>query len=643
MLVSTENLYDVLEDIKNSKYLAIDTETLGLSSFKGDSLFSIIISTDNNDYYFNFKDYPEESISPLPRSVIENLREIFLDDTLVFFMQNAKFDMHMLAREGLLIAGKVYDLMFLDRIYFNQHMSYNLTNITKRWGDEKLDIVWEYITKNKLITKTELPEFGKTIEQPHFDRVPFSIMQPYGEQDGRGTLNVGLKILESLKLEDSQLAANVAPQMQIVENEARLVHTLFRMEQRGVQLDVDYCRKALAHYFGIIKDVEEKFKTATGLDFVKGTTVFEEVFASEKEKWEKTEKGNWKWDADVLSTFKNPVAGLAISWSEAKKQSEYFANFLFYSDANGVLHPDFQQSGTVTGRMSSRSPNMQNLSSPDKYEENTEAALYPVRKALVPRPGYFFAMIDYAQSEYRLFLEYAKANDVIREVLNGKDVHQANADIAGVTRKQAKTVGFGLLYGQGVGKLAYSLFDTMGSSLQVSAMHKKSINFGVTKEDEEIYKTCTPEMLAHDLPLIKKASEIKNLILKTNPAYGDLMKAITNTAKSRKYLRNFYGRRLQFTDSRYCYKAVNHLIQSSCADMIKFAMNEIDAYLLDKESRMLLQLHDELVIEVKEGEEYILPEIKRIMESAYPYKLLPQIAEISWSKESMAQKLKWDK
>jgi DNA polymerase-1 len=643
MLVSTENLYDVLEDIKNSKYLAIDTETLGLSSFKGDSLFSIIISTDNNDYYFNFKDYPEESISPLPRSVIENLREIFLDDTLVFFMQNAKFDMHMLAREGLLIAGKVYDLMFLDRIYFNQHMSYNLTNITKRWGDEKLDIVWEYITKNKLITKTELPEFGKTIEQPHFDRVPFSIMQPYGEQDGRGTLNVGLKILESLKLEDSQLAANVAPQMQIVENEARLVHTLFRMEQRGVQLDVDYCRKALAHYFGIIKDVEEKFKLQTGLDFVKGTTVFEEVFASEKEKWEKTEKGNWKWDADVLETFKNPVAGLAISWSEAKKASEYFANFLFYCDASGVLHPDFQQSGTVTGRMSSRSPNMQNLSSPDKYEENTEAALYPVRKALVPRPGYFFAMIDYAQSEYRLFLEYAKANDVIREVLNGKDVHQANADIAGVTRKQAKTVGFGLLYGQGVGKLAYSLFDTMGSSLQVSAMHKKSINFGVTKEDEEIYKTCTPEMLAHDLPLIKKASEIKNLILKTNPAYGDLMKAITNTAKSRKYLRNFYGRRLQFTDSRYCYKAVNHLIQSSCADMIKFAMNEIDAYLKDKKSKMLLQIHDELVVETHESEEYILPEIKRIMESAYPYKLLPQIAEISWSKESMAQKLKWDK
>lgn len=642
MLVSTENLYDVLEDIKNSKYLAIDTETLGISSFKGDSLFSIIISTDNNDYYFNFKDYPEENIVALPKDTIVKLQQA-LDNVPVVFGQNFKFDMHMLARDGLFIKGKIYDLMFLDRIYFNQHMSYNLTNITKRWGDEKLDIVWEYITKNKLITKTEMPEFGKTIEQPHFDRVPFSIMQPYGEQDGRGTLNVGLKILEAIKLEDSQLTSSVAPQMQVVENESRLVHTLFRMEQRGVQLDIPYCEKALAHYFGIIKDVEEKFKTATGLDFVKGTTVFEEVFASEKEKWEKTEKGNWKWDADVLGTFKNPVAGLAISWSEAKKQSEYFANFLFYCDASGVLHPDFQQSGTVTGRMSSRSPNMQNLSSPDKYEEDTAAALYPVRKALVPRPGYFFAMIDYAQSEYRLFLEYAKANDVIREVLNGKDVHQANADIAGVTRKQAKTVGFGLLYGQGVGKLAYSLFDTMGSSLQVSAMHKKSINFGVTKEDEEIYKTCTPEMLAHDLPLIKKASEIKNLILKTNPAYGDLMKAITNTAKTRKYLRNFYGRRLQFTDARYCYKAVNHLIQSSCADMIKFAMNEIDAYLKDKKSKMLLQIHDELVIETHESEEYILPEIKRIMESAYPYKLLPQIAEISWSRESMAQKLKWDK
>jgi len=333
---------------------------------------------------------------------------------------------------------------------------------------------------------------------------------------------------------------------------------------------------------------------------------------------------------------------LAIEWAEAKKQSEYFANFLFYCDSKGVLHPTFNQAGTVTSRLSSKDPNAQNWPSPDKYEGDTEVALYPVRRSFIPRPGYFFAMIDYAQSEYRLFLDYAKANDVITEVLGGKDVHQANADIAGVTRKQAKTVGFGLLYGQGVGKLAYSLFNTKGSSLQVSAMHKKNINFGVTKADEEIYKTCTPEMLAHDLPLIKKASEIKNLILKTNPAYGDLIKSVTNTAKTRGYIRNYYGRRLYFPDSRYCYKAVNHLIQSSCADMIKFAMNDIDFYLADKQSRMLLQIHDEVVIEVKYGEEFIIPVIKKYMEAAYKHRRLPQVAEVSWSKESMAQKLKWE-
>ena len=75
--------------------------------------------------------------------------------------------------------------------------------------------------------------------------------------------------------------------------------------------------------------------------------------------------------------------------------------------------------------------------------------------------------------------------------------------------------------------------------------------------------------------------------------------------------------------------------------MLKFAMNRIDEYLLDKESKMLLQLHDELVIEVKEGEEFVVPEVKRLMEAAYKHKHLPQIAEIAWSKENMAQKLKW--
>ena len=131
MLVSTENLTSVLEELRFSKILATDTETTSLNSFQDGMLFSIIISTEKDDYYFNFKDYPEEGISPLPRSVIDDLKPIFLDETKIHFLQNAKFDMHMLAREGIFFAGKIYDTAVLDRIHFNQHMLYNLSEIMK--------------------------------------------------------------------------------------------------------------------------------------------------------------------------------------------------------------------------------------------------------------------------------------------------------------------------------------------------------------------------------------------------------------------------------------------------------------------------------------------------------------------------------
>jgi DNA polymerase-1 len=638
MIVTIENFHMVIET--KGTLLSIDTETTGLSSFKDDCLFSIIISDDEHDYYLNFKDYEDQKA--LPKGYLQRLKPLLEDESKIWVTQNAKFDLHMLAKEGLFIKGKIYDLMFLDRTHYNQHMSYRLSDITKRWGEEKLDTVMEYITENKLWTNVEYPEYGKAEKNLHFDKVPFKLISDYGMQDGRGTLNTGKKILSALRNEDRIITEKVPPQLNVVENEARLVHTLFRMEQVGAKIDTDYCREALKYYFDIIKDVEVEFKKLTGLDFVKGTTVFEQVFSGEQEKWEKTEKGNWKWDADTLSKFTHPAARLAVGYAEAKKQSEYFANFLYYSDKEGVIHPNFKQSGTVTSRFSCDNPNLQNMSAPDKYDEDTEAAKYAVRRAIVPREGYFLAMIDYAQSEFRMFLEYARPMKLINEILTGKDVHTATAEIAKVTRKEAKTINFGLLYGQGIGKLTCSLFNTKCNVKQVGAIYKHILNWKITPEERQIYSEIKPEDLAHDEALVLKAMDIKKAIFAASPEINDCVKSIQKTAENRGYIRNFYGRRYYFTDKRFAYKATNHLIQGTCADMLKFAMNKIDELLLDKKTQMILSIHDELVFQVFYGEEYLLPQIKKIMEEVYPHKLLPQIAEISWSKTSLAEKLDWE-
>jgi DNA polymerase-1 len=638
-MITAQNVEPILQNILHEA--AIDTETTGLHSFKDDYLFSIIISDANDNHYFNFKDYPAENIQGIPRSYIHFFKDMLADPNRVWFLQNAKFDMHMLAREGLKIEGRIYDLMFLDRIHFNQHKSYRLKDITKRWGDFKDDGVWNYIEENKLKTKIEYPEYNKEIDQPHFDQVPYSIMEPYGKQDGSGTLNVGKKILTAILDSDMDLLPGIPRQAQVIENESKLVHTLFKMEQRGIQLDLAYCKEALEHYRVIVKKVETQFKQMTGLDFVKGTTVFEEVFASEKDKWEKTDKGAWSWDKHTLKTFENPVAPLVIEYSEAKKQFEYFANFLFYADANGILHADFQQSGTVTSRLSCRDPNLQNLTNPDKYEKEKETALYPVRRAFVPREGFFFAMPDYSQVEFRILLDIAKANALINEVLAGHDVHTATANLAKVSRKHAKTVNFLTVYGGGVVKLAMDLFETKGSKHQLGAIYKEMFKWRMSEDEKAALPTLTKELRAHNTPLIKQAYDIQQSIFRAAPEIKDTLKAIQRTAEQRGYVRNWLGRRYYFTEKKWAYKAPNHLVQGGAAEVIKIAMNRVEEYLKDKESRLLLSIHDELILEIRFGEEYVVEEVKRIMESVYPYKRLPLPVDIEYSYKNLADKEPW--
>jgi DNA polymerase-1 len=619
----------------------VDTETTSLNSFKDGKLFSIIISIPGSDYYFNFKDYPDEGIKALTTDVVDALKLIFSDESKTWFLTNAKFDMHMLAREGLFITGKIYDLYFLDRIHFNQHMKYSLDAISGRWGEEKLDIVMKYIIEHDLKTHVEYPELNKSETLLHFDRVPFSIIQPYGEADGKATLETGLKILEDLKAKDAQIIDDKVPkQMQVVEMESRLVHTLFRMEQRGVKLDISYCKQALNHYLKLMNEATHKFKELTGVDFVKGTTVFEEVFASEKDKWEQTEKGNWKWDNDIMSTFDNPAARVAQDYAEAKKQSEYFANFLHYS-GDGVLHANFQQAGTVTGRLSCRDPNLQNLTNPDKYETEEAPELYSVRKSFIPREGFFFVMPDYSQVEFRILLDIASANNLINEVLDGHDVHTATSNVSGTTRKEAKTTNFLTAYGGGVVKLAQNLYHTTGSKNQLGAIYKQMFGWRLSDAEKLAEPTVTESLRAHNIPLIRKAYDIQQSIFRAAPEIKDLLKAVQRTAENRGYVRNWLGRRYQFNDKRWCYRAPNHLIQGAAAEVIKIAMNRIDDLLMDYESKMILTIHDELIFEVKFGEEHIVDKIKDIMESVYPCSRLPLLVDVEFSYTNLCDKSAW--
>ena len=641
MIVTNETLNKALSEINAARCVGVDTETTGLRPYINANLFSIIVSTAEENFYFNFQDYPNENINALPLSVMKDLSEYLGDEKKTLFLQNAKFDMAFLAKHDIHIAGTIYDLKFLDRIHNNQHLKYSLDEISKRWGSEKLDIVKNYVEEHKLKEVIEYPELNKTEELHHYELVPFHIMAPYAEQDGGATLEVGQKIIGELAKEDELCKDNRPRQMQVVVNESKLVNTLFEMEKTGIKMDREYCESAMSFFKGVCAGAEHKFKEITGLDFVKGTLVFEEVFLSERDKWVQTEKKNWKWDKRVLSTFTNPAATAAASYSEAKKQLEYFQNFLWFADKDDIIHPGFDQAGTVTGRLSAHSPNMQNMTNPDKYDEESDSSDFPVRAALIPRDGFFFAMLDYKQIEYRVFLDIAKADSLIDLVLSGLDVHEATTRIAPVTRKQAKTVNFLTLYGGGAAKLAGMLFEITCTQDELQAIYMIGLDWKVTEEHRRIYALIPVEKREYNKKLLDEAIKIQKAIFNAAPEIKSTTKAIQKSAEARGYIFNWMGRRYQFTNKAFCYRAPNHLIQGNCADILKVAMNRVHEYLSDKESRMILTIHDELVVEVKFGEEFVIDAIKIIMENVYPYRRLPLAVDVEYSLRNLADKQDW--
>jgi len=479
MLVTRENFEQALAELSRESVIAVDCETTGLRAYHGDRPFGVAVATKNQAYYFNFNSHPD--IEPLPDECFKKLETVFTNPQITKILHNAKFDMAQLQAMGCSFTGPIMDLWVLDRLHNNEHFAYTLSDVAKRWGRTKSTAVDECIKKMKLTEAWAMPSLNKKGTHKFFSQVPFEIMHKYAENDARITFDVAMDVLKALEEKDKLAPASWGKLTDVLTNEMKLTETLFRMESRGVRINREYCEEARSYYQELTERSAKEFERITGKGFVKGETVFKEVFKDEALKY--SEKGNPVFDAKSMRGFKHPAAAIVIQYAEAKKQLEYFQNFLYAADANDVIHTDYCQAGTTTGRLSNRDPNLQNLTNPDKYgdEDEKDSAKYPVRRSFVPRKGYFFAMLDFEQVEYRVMLDVAKANAMINEILGGLDVHAATSKIASVTRKHAKTVNFLSLYGGGVAKLAMDLFETHGSLKQLQVIWISLLHFRLNR------------------------------------------------------------------------------------------------------------------------------------------------------------------
>ena len=587
MLVKPEDVGHALELIRSSEKLAVDTETTGVEHH--DLPFGMSIATKDKALYL------DERVTPNFWNGVA-----FLGNAQIL-LQNAKFDMHMLTRKGIhLPVSAVYkDIAIEARIIkndFNGGRAYSLDEQAKRQGWGKDKAVENYIKEHNVYEERR-NFFGEVYKAPRYDRVPLDVMSAYAAHDARLTYDLHERYESQFDSDDRR----------VLENEYELTQVCKAMEEKGVKLNVEYTLQALHHERGIMESLKRQFNELTGTDFVNSAKSLEKSldFALPK-----TKEGNPSLKDEVIEALLNRpnlsaksakvlelVRGIRMY---DKRISTYYEAFLNAQDSSSFIHPSMWQAGTRTGRFSCSNPNLQNV---PKEEDSTDP--YVIRGCFKPRnSGRCFVSIDYKQMEYRMAAAYANESGVIRDVMSGADFHQATASMVGISRSQAKTLNFAILYGAGDKKIAQML--------------------GTTLEQAQLIIT----------------KYYLNL-----PKIDTLIGKIKETAHVRGFIRTWLGRKLRFgyhrdpeTEQRWhdSYSAPNHLIQGGCADVVKKAMVEVarEFPFLD----MILQIHDQLVFDMEPSQFHLIPRIKEIMESVWEKNGMRLEVDIKHSYVSLAER-----
>lgn len=555
MLVTDKNFNEALSSIKEAKFISLDTESTGLEVHKDDRLFAISICTDKDEvWYFDFRNYTDHKLLKLlPDS---------LNPPKLIFMANAKFDMHLLSKEGIEIDADVCDILIVDKLIHNCYTEYSLKSVAQRWEEFKSDEVDRYIKDN------ELYEIRDGVKKPRFDLVPKKILQEYSERDAYITRRIAEKQLAKIALMDEEFPDSKLSN--VVAFEGMVTKVCYEIEKTGMLVDLDYINRAIEFEENRSYNLKNRWKDLTGFDLVDSNKNLQFIFSRFGLHGGVTEKGNPSFTEKNLSKIDHELARIIESHRDSvKRVSTYYKAFLNSTCKDYRVRPNIRQAGADTFRFSVTSPALQTLNKKDDSP-------FKVRNCFVASEGYKLVAVDFAQQEYRLSADYAGERDLISAIKSGTDVHTATSQMMGTDRTTAKTLNFMLLYGGGTQKLADSL----------------KISF-------------------------EQADKLKKTYFRNLPNISRLIKKATSTAKTRGWIYNTGGYRLQFTDPKFAYKATNYLIQSSGAYIMRQALVHLHEYLKPFKSRIIMSIHDEVLFEVHEDELDIIPHIRSIMRESY--------------------------
>ncbi|MEK9604240.1 MAG: DNA polymerase I [Flavobacteriaceae bacterium] len=574
----------LLEKLLLQKSVCFDTETTGLDALQAE-LVGIAFSWEQNKGYYLALPQDREAT----QTIVDAFRPFFENDQIEKIGHNLKYDLKVLLKYNLRVTGPLYDTMIAHYL-INPDMRHNMDVLAETYLNYSPQSITELIGKK-----------GKN--QGNMRDVPLDQQTQYAVEDADITLQL------KHHFEKELAEAGTTELFKTVE--LPLVEVLTEMEAEGINLNVNFLNQLSETLNAdiailekdIFEEVGETFNLASPKQL--GIILFEKLKLVDKPK--KTKTGQYSTAEDILSYLakEHPIVAKILEWRSLQKLENTYVSAL-PNDLNPQtqrIHTIYNQAVAATGRLSSNKPNLQNI--PIRTPRGQE-----VRKAFIPRDEKHILMAaDYSQIELRIIAALSKDPAMVKAFQNNEDIHAATAarvfgvPLEEVTREQrsnAKTVNFGIIYG----------VSAFGLSQQTN------LNRTESKELIDTYYASYPQLKQYISDQINFARE---------NGY------VTTVLGRRRYLKDINSQNAVVRGAAER-NAVNAPIQGSAADIIKLAMIQIHQKIITEnwQSKMLLQVHDELVFDVlkseKEGFEKM---IKTEMENAFDIGL-PLLVDIGF-------------
>ena len=578
-LKNNSDIEEFVKKVNALKEFCFDSETTSINPLEAELVALTFSWEKGTGYLIHFPESQKET-----RVMLEIVRSVFENPVTLKIGQNMKFDIQVLANYGIDVKGPLFDTMIAHYL-LEPDMRHNMNLLSEA-----------YLGYSPVHIESLIGEKGNS--QKNMRSVPVDKLIEYAVEDADVTYQ--LKKVFEPRIESERLSDLTH------DIEMPLISVLATMERNGVILNLEDLKAITINLREDILSLEKEIYALAGTEFnisspkQLGDILFIRLKLDEKARVTKTKQFITNEEILQRLTGKHPIVEKVLEYRGLKKLLSTYVEALplLVDKKTGRIHTSFNQAVAATGRLSSNNPNLQNI--PVKDARGRE-----IRKAFVPAKGHIFLSADYSQIELRLMAHLSKDKSMIADFLSGNDIHAATAakifgveinDVTREMRSRAKTANFGIIYG----------ISSFGLSERLTIGRKEA------KELIDGYFNSYPGVKVYMDESINKARDV---------GY------VTTMFGRRRYLRDIHSRN-QVVRGNAERNAINAPIQGSAADIIKIAMVRINDRMKSEKllSKMILQVHDELIFEVEMSEleklrEMVLFEMSNAVKLDIPLKV----------------------